>query len=96
VSALLEPPAGTITRNPGVAVRGQVQGGGPAITLHVFVDGRLSSQIVGLAAGEAFLHTVSLPGEGEHALAVQATYPGAPPEPRLATPLGSITLDRSP
>lgn len=94
VTATLEPPDGTLTPDPGVAVSGRVSGDGPAITLHVFVDGRLSSQLVGLASGSGFRHTLTLPGPGEHAVAVQASYAGQPPEPRLATPLGSVTLDR--
>lgn len=94
VAATLDPTDGAITRNPGVAIRGQVIGDGGRMTVHFFVDGLLESQTVGLEDRQEFLHTLNLPGEGAHAIAVQATYEGVPPEASLATTLGILTLDR--
>lgn len=93
VTASLDPPDGTITRNPGVAIQGTAEGA-DVVDLHVFVNGRLSSQLRGLPQGDGFRHTLTLPGEGDHALSVQATPAGGAPDPAAAVQLGVVSLDR--
>jgi hypothetical protein len=93
VEATLDPPAGTVTSFPAVSIRGTVRGG-PVLSVHFFVNGLLESQVRGLTEGQRFLHTLTLPGPGAHALAVQVTADGQAPSASLATPLGAVT--RSP
>lgn len=92
----ITPPAGTLTNNPGVTVRGTVTGQVPPFTVNVFVDGFIQSQIAGLASGESFNHTLTLPGEGPHTISIQATNSNVPPAVTSAQTLGTITLDRTP
>lgn len=95
IVATLEPPDGTVTRDPGVAIRGTISGAVSPLTVNVFVDGLLASQITGLSSNQNFLHTVNLPSEGTHIISVQGVNGNAPPMAGLAQNLGSITLDRT-
>lgn len=95
VTASIEPPDGTITRNPGVTISGTVNGDVPPLAVNIFVGGLLESQITGLSPGQGFLHTLNLPSEGPHVITVQATNSAVPPSQSAAVPLGMVTLDRT-
>lgn len=95
VTATLDPPSGTITKNPGIVIRGSITGQVSPLTVNIFVDGLLESQITGLTSGQSFIHTLTLPGDGPHTISIQGVNSNTPPDAGLATVLGTVTLDRT-
>lgn len=89
----LTPPAGTITNQPGVVVRGNVTGLAP-LRVTFLVDGLVESTLEGLASGTSFAHSIVMPGEGPHTFTVRASNgAGGAVGPLTA---GTVTLDRTP
>ncbi|MBI4863324.1 MAG: Ig-like domain repeat protein [Candidatus Riflebacteria bacterium] len=91
-----QPPTGGLVNNPAVLVRGAVTGQLPPFNVNFFVDGFLESQTAGLADNEQFAHTLNMPGQGQHTIAVQATNSNQPPDRSRATFACVLTLDSLP
>ena len=90
----MTPPNNTVTNNPGVLIKGTVQGDVGPFTVTFLVDGFVSSTLTNLASGTSFGHTLTLPGEGAHTIEVRVkNSAGATFGPET---LGVITLDRTP
>jgi len=90
----MTPPAGTVTNNPGIMLRGTVTGTGGPFLVTFLVDGFVESTLTGLASGTSFGHTLTLAGDGAHTVQVRAgSAAGAVFGPQ---PLGTVTLDRTP
>ena len=94
VSGLTIAPAdGSVTNARAVQVGGQVAGTAAPFSVTFLVDGVIESQIQNLAAGEPFLHGISVGGDGVHTFTVRARDAAGAISTARA---GAVTLDTTP